>query len=99
MKKALNIRVSTTSRDRAYRLAQRCGDGSISSLFERLVEEEFAIGHSSTDASTWSEPSTWKAMLATMPHAEAPFRALVDSPLARAAFREATEPKSSRSKG
>ena len=38
-------------------------------------------------------------MLATMPHAEAPFRALVDSPLARAAFREATEPKSSRSKG
>ena len=99
MKKPLNITVASATKDRAAKLSEQYGDGSISNLFERLVSEEYDREASDVDSSTWSEPSTWKALLATMPHAEAPFRALVDSPLARSAFRKATAPKSGRSRG
>ena len=100
MKKPLNITVADATKDRAAKLSKQYGDGSISNLFERLVSEEFDREASDVDSATsWSEPATWSAMLATMPHAGAPFRALASSPLARSAFRKATAPKAGRSKG
>ena len=98
MKKPLNISVPSSVKERAAKLAEQYGDGSISNLFERLVAEEFDRDSVPADTSSWSKPDTWKAMLATMPLAEAPFRALVDSPLARAAFRKAIAPEKPRRK-
>ena len=71
MKKPLNITVADATKDRAAKLSKQYGDGSISNLFERLVSEEFDREASDVDSSTWSEPSTGTAMLATMPLAEA----------------------------
>ena len=105
MKKPLNITVSESSRRTAEKLVKHSGCGSVSKLFEQLVAEEFdrdaeeIADASSVDAASWSEPATWSAMLATMPHAEAPFRALTASPLARAAFRKATAAAGSRRNG
>lgn len=70
-RKPLNITVADKVKNRASKLVEQYGDGSISNLFERLVSEEFARESSDIDASTWSEPATWKAMLATMPLADA----------------------------
>lgn len=102
MKKPLNITVSESSRKTAEKLVKHSGCGSVSKLFEQLVAEEFdrdaeeIADASSVDATSWSVPATWSAMLATMPLAEAPFRALASSPLARSAFRKATAPRSGR---
>lgn len=88
--KPLNLTVSTKTRDKADRLSQDSGDGSISNLFERLIEEETERDTADVDSKTWSEPSVWTAMLLTIPQAASAFAALTHSPAARAAFREAT---------
>lgn len=95
-KHPLNLTVADETKQCAEQLAQDSGDSSISSLFDRLVADEWEREKAEVDNSTWAVPAAWKAMLATVPQAEQAFLALACSSRARDAFHSAVTERNRR---
>lgn len=86
-KKPINITVLPAVRATAELLAGECGDGSISALFERLVEEEHSRVTPSGEYDAFKNAQVWTAMLTAFPAAVDAFRALASSQEVRDEFR------------